>query len=163
MNLSTYKRITLSQFLASLAMFEHTIRTVPAAGWRKKVGTWPFWLVAYHTLCYVDCYSAPSNTTWKPHPTFHPKGRKELIAEYPSRDFSRDELLAYCEYCRAAISASIRRETAKSLAAKSGFPWLKFTRAELHLYNLRHLAHHTGQLSAVLRRYGKKSPWVSKS
>ena len=30
--------------------------------------------------------------------------------------------------------------------------WLPFSRLELHLYNLRHIQHHTGQLSAYLRR-----------
>lgn len=33
-------------------------------------------------------------------------------------------------------------------------------RGELHLYNLRHVQHHTGQLSAYLRRIGQVPRWV---
>jgi hypothetical protein len=37
------------------------------------------------------------------------------------------------------------------LDAASGFDWLPFNRFELHLYNMRHLQHHTGQLTERLR------------
>ena len=40
-----------------------------------------------------------------------------------------------------------------ALAGPSGFHWLKFSRLELHVYNIRHLQHHVGQLNAALRRH----------
>lgn len=46
----------------------------------------------------------------------------------------------------------VNAETPDSLAAPSGFSWRPFSRGELHLYNLRHIQHHTGALSAYLRR-----------
>lgn len=155
-----FKRIIQSQFDATLAMLRRAIEACPPARWTKPVGVWPFWLVVYHTLCYVDCYSAPSNRAWKPHPTFHPKGRKELQDEYPSRQFSKEEMLAYLALCRETVSDALARETPTSLKRASGFSWLKFTRAEVYPYNLRHLAHHTGQLTAALRKGGKKVGWV---
>jgi hypothetical protein len=39
----------------------------------------------------------------------------------------------------------------ETLDSASGFHWLPFSRFELHLYNLRHLEHHTGQLADRLR------------
>ncbi|KPJ52053.1 hypothetical protein AMJ39_08795 [candidate division TA06 bacterium DG_24] len=36
----------------------------------------------------------------------------------------------------------------------SGFPWLPFNRFELHLYNIRHIQHHAGQLIERLRSQG---------
>jgi uncharacterized damage-inducible protein DinB len=39
---------------------------------------------------------------------------------------------------------------------KSGFDWLPTNRMELHLYNIRHIQHHTGQLVERLRQNGVK-------
>ena len=47
---------------------------------------------------------------------------------------------------------SIALETRETLEGPSGFGRLKFSRGELYLYNIRHLQHHTGQLSAYLRK-----------
>ncbi|MBL8764093.1 MAG: DinB family protein [Phycisphaerae bacterium] len=156
----SFAAITRSQMDASLTMLRHAIQSCTNARWKRPVGVWPFWLVVYHTLCYVDCYSAPSNRAWKPHPVFHPKGRKELQDEYPSRGFTREEMLDYLDLCRGRFFAAVERETPTSLRRASGFSWLRFTRAELHLYNVRHAAHHTGQLTAALRKSGAKVGWV---
>jgi uncharacterized damage-inducible protein DinB len=61
---------------------------------------------------------------------------------------------------------TIAAETLQSLQAPSGFEWIKFSRGELHLYNIRHLQHHAGQLSACLRRLNpslrdrNSLPWI---
>jgi hypothetical protein len=50
---------------------------------------------------------------------------------------------------------TLASETRESLERESGFRWLPFSRSELHVYNIRHVQHHTGQLSAYVRgRYG---------
>ena len=51
-------------------------------------------------------------------------------------------------------------ETEGSLGGPSGFARRAFSRLEMHLYNLRHIQHHTGQLSAFLRRAGVDTRWV---
>lgn len=81
--------------------------------------------------------------------------------EYPSRRFERRELGAYVALCREKVSEALAHETAESLAGPSGFPRLRFSRAELYLYNLRHLNHHLGQLTAHLHRLGFAPEWVS--
>ncbi len=129
------------------------------------IAKYPLWQVAYHTLCFVDCYLSPSNDDFQKlvaeraaasPPAFNPqpKGMAELEDEYPSRLFTREELLAYTALCREKIDAVMASESAAILEGPSGFSWLPFSRAELHLYNLRHIQHHTGQLSAALRRIG---------
>ena len=60
--------------------------------------------------------------------------------------------LEYVPICLEKIRTTIASETETTLQQPSGFSWLPFTRGELHLYNLRHVQHHTGQLSAQLRR-----------
>jgi len=53
--------------------------------------------------------------------------------------------------------------TATPLEAPSGFPWIPLTRLELHLYNIRHAQHHTGQLVDRVRRDGGASVvWVGR-
>jgi len=157
------QKIVSSQIEAALQMMQECISKCPAAQWEAPVGRYPFWLVAYHALCYVDVYLSNSNESWEPEtgPTgLHPKGVEELSEEYPSRRFEQPELLRYIEECRDKLRTAMAAETDASLAGPSGFPRHTFSRAELHIYNLRHLAHHGGQLSAFLRRVGVETAWV---
>jgi hypothetical protein len=61
---------------------------------------------------------------------------------------------------------TLAAETADTFQGPSGFPYRPSTRGELHLYNLRHIQHHTGQLSAYLRRVDRSMndddalPWI---
>ena len=44
---------------------------------------------------------------------------------------------------------------------RKGFEWCRFSRGELHLYNIRHIQHHAAQLSMRLRLDAKAQvPWV---
>jgi uncharacterized damage-inducible protein DinB len=154
-----YKRTLTSQCDAALAMLEECVRACPASRWKGRIGKYAFWHVAYHTLYCTDLYAARREAEWKPHPRFHPGGRSDLEDEYPSRVITRPEMLAYIARCRRLLRASIRRETARTLRGPAGFGWLAFPRAELHLYSLRHIQHHTGQLAAFLRRAGVPTRW----
>lgn len=157
-----------SQFRAALAMLEQCIDVCPADHWDVRIATYPFWQVVYHTLCFLDCYLTPSNDEFKrlvearAHEPFNPqpRGMAELEDEYPSRRFTREEMLAYAAFCREKLDTTMEVETDASLAGASGFSWLTFTRAELHLHNLRHVQHHTGQLTASLRRVAVETRWV---
>src|SRR5437773_2146517 len=62
--------------------------------------------------------------------------------------------------CRAKAAEVVGAETRETLEGPSGHGRLKFSRLELHLYNVRHIQHHTGQLTAFLRRVGVKTGWV---
>ncbi len=154
-----YRSIVLGQFESALDMAAHAISRCPAKHWEGIIGKYPFWQVAYHALCFVDLYASPSDDAWKPHPTFHPKGRAELSDEYPSRIFTKAELLAYVEFCNERVKASLSAETPASLRRPSGFSWVKINRAELPIYSLRHLQHHVGQLTAYLRRVNIGTRW----
>jgi hypothetical protein len=148
-----------SQLDAALAMLEACIRACPAERWGDAVGRWPFWEVAYHTLCFADLYLAPGEAAWSPG-KFQPNGMAELRGEHPSRRFEQMELVGYVEFCRGRARGVFAGETAEALARPTGFSWLPFSRAEGHIYNLRHIQHHAGQLSAFLRRAGVETKWV---
>jgi uncharacterized damage-inducible protein DinB len=76
------------------------------------------------------------------------------------------ETLAYAEFCRQVLVEALARETMESLHGPSGFSWIPTSRGELYLYNLRHVQHHAGQMSAYLRRLDaglkqpKALPWI---
>ena len=156
-----YKMLTASQIDAALAMLNHCIDRCPDEHWDGLIAKYPFWMVAYHTLCFADLYLSPGEATFQPRKDLHPAGMAEFDEEYPSRKFTQQELLGYVETCRRKLNDSLATETSESLAGPSGFARRKFTRAELHLYNLRHIQHHTGQLSAFLRRVGVDTDWIS--
>lgn len=166
MTLTLFKQSVRSQFTAALDMLEDFVRKCPDAAWDEPVAKYPFWMVAYHTLCFADLYLAPSNRAWKPdkgkrgEPGLHPKGRQELADEYPSRKFAREEILRYVEIVRVKLDAALDCETAKSLAGPSGFSWIRPARVDTYLYNLRHVCHHVGQLSAFLHKRDISARWV---
>lgn len=157
-----FKQVTIAQFEAALCMLHECIRDCPQEHWDGPIAKYPFWQVAYHTLCFVDFYLAPSESDFRPREQLHPRGMDELNDEYPSRRFTQAELLDYVSICRQKLRDVIGSESAERLAGPSGFSRLKFSRAELHLYGMRHVQHHTGQLGVFLRRVGigVEANWV---
>jgi hypothetical protein len=153
------KSAILGQFQAALSMLDDCIRACPAEHWDGLIAKYPFWMVAYHTLCFADLYLTRTEADFKPGP-MHPRGMDELEEEYPSRRFTKEEILGYVAACRDKLDKTIASESAKSLAGHSGHPRRKLSRAELHIYNLRHVQHHAGQLGAFLRRVGVDTSWV---
>ena len=150
--LDLFKHALTTQFEAGLCMLDDCLRLCPDAHWDAPVAKYALWHVAYHTLIFVDLYLTTSQKAFEFRPDLHPGRYGEWDNEYPSRRFERGELLGYVTICRQKARDTIAGETAETLAGPSGFHWLGFTRAETHLYNLRHIQHHTAQLAACLRR-----------
>jgi len=112
----------------------------------------------YHTLFFVDLYLSREDTFVKRE--LHQRGGDE---EGPgvSIGLPQDETLEYVAICRQKARDTIAAETMESLMGPSGFSYRKISRGELHLYNIRHIQHHTGQLSSFLRRVADtSSPWI---
>jgi hypothetical protein len=145
------RKILAAQFEAALAMLNDCVQKCPPEQWDGLVAKYPFWQVAYHTLCFVDLYLSPSEKAFEMR-EIHPQGWREFNDEFPSRRFDKAELTAYLAICRTKAVETLVQMTEESFQADSGFGRLHISRGELHIYNLRHLQHHTGQLSAFLRR-----------
>ena len=65
-------------------------------------------------------------------------------------------------HCRKKAADVIASETADSLRGDSGFDRRDFCRAELHVYNIRHIQHHSAQLILRLRtQAGVDIPWFA--
>lgn len=160
--LEHFKHSVQSQFEAALWMLDNCMTACPADHWsgpRSIIGAYEFWLVAYHTLYCTDLYLSPSEQAFALHPEFHPGGMSDIEDEYPSRQMHKDELIRYTRHCVEKLRTVMAAESAISLEGPSGHPRRTFSRGELYLYNLRHVMHHVGMLSAHLRRAGlKESP-----
>jgi hypothetical protein len=155
------------QFGAALRMFRDCLEHGNGEMWLAPVGKFPFWQVGYHALFVTDLYLAPMEAEFRPQP-FHRDGYNELGPQpwapkktvVIERPYDQATLLGYADACRAKARRALEEESDAVLAGPSGFDWLKFSRLELHLYNVRHLQHHTGQLAAALRRErGKGVKW----
>jgi hypothetical protein len=107
--------------------------------------------VAYHTLFFVDLYLSTGDEGDFVLRDFHHRGGDEREDE-PCVGLTQAETLEYLSLCRRTMIDALAAETAESLQARCGISFRTITRGELHIYNLRHVQHHTGQLSAFLRR-----------
>ena len=143
-------QIVTGQFEASLAMLAECVRVCPAEHFEEKIATITFRQVAYHALFFADFYLSPSEGTFSLR-DIHAAGGDER-RPLPSPGLNKEETLAYAAICREKALEMLAHETQESLEGPSGFSGYQCSRGELHLINIRHLQHHTGQLSAYLRR-----------
>lgn len=155
------RTILTAQFEAALCMLNDCLQKCPEEHWDGKIANDTFRQVAYHTLFYVDYYLSANEKAFQLRDC-HRRGGDERSSTQASEGLSKDETLAYLAVCRQKVLETLASEGAESLQHESGFSRLPFSRGELHLYNIRHVQHHTGQLSAYLRRIveDKTSWWV---
>jgi len=145
------KTILTGQFEAALCMLNDCVRKCPQEHWEGKIANDTFRQIAYHTLFFVDLYLSPNEEAFTLRDV-HLRGGDERSSTAPSSGLTKDETLSYLAICRQKALETLAAETPESLQCESGFSRLPFSRGELHLSNVRHVQHHTGQLSAYLRR-----------
>lgn len=148
--------IISSQIRAALKMLRSTIEACPDSLWNREADANPFWVVAYHTLYFTHFYLSPSEDEFKPYErqaAGHAGYGKADLGDWtnltPADTFTKVDVLAYCDYIYEHVSNLVE---STPFDQPSGFYWLKFSKAEAHLYNLRHIQHHAGQLSERLRQ-----------
>ena len=155
--INLYRELTSNQYLASLATLANCINECPEEHWHAPVGNHAFDQVVFHTLFFTDAYLS-TNLEAARRQDFHNehasifKGYEELEDHPPQKHYDRAFLLEYLDHCRTKAESIVASETEESLAVRPGYDWQTFSRAELHPYNVRHIQHHTAQLSLALRR-----------
>lgn len=152
-----------SQFGAAIVMLENAIDACPDALWGDRSRQPEFWYLAYHTLFFLDLYSHGTLDGFAP-PAPFTLDEIDPAGILPPRVYTKDELRAYLrhgrEQCRAAIHA-LTDEGARRICT---FPWLRLSRGELLLDNLRHVQHHAAQLNLILRQQTDSAPgWVARA
>jgi DinB family protein len=157
--------IVSSQISAALKMLRSAIEACPEDLWNRKSDANPFWVLAYHTLYFAHLYLSPSEEAFAPwdrkvrgHSGYGKSDLGDWTQLTPDDVYAKLDVLAYCDFIESRVSGLV---AATPFDAPSGFRWLKFSKAEAHLYNLRHIQHHAGQLIERLRQVaGHGSKWV---
>ena len=152
------------QYRAALAMHEECIRRCPDEAWDRIEDGNRFWHISYHTLSYTGFYLSSNDepVMWPgTRPLHHVFGPGPWAPDFdPStlQPYTREELLEQHAWLLERLNQSFNDA---STELPSLFPWIPFSRLELYFYNLRHLQHHTGQLSERIKQLtGEGVKWV---
>lgn len=157
--------IVSSQIRAALKMLRSAIEACPEPLWNRETDHNPFWVLAYHTLYFAHLYLSPSEDAFEPwnhevrgHKGYGNADLGDWTKLTPGDVFSKLDVLAYCDHIDERVSELVE---STPFDAPSGFHWLRFSKGEAHLYNLRHIQHHAGQLIDRLRQEASiGSKWV---
>ena len=145
-----YRQSTLGQFQATLAMLKQCVERCPGDLWESKVARLTVRQITYHTLFFVDFYLTASEQAFTLRALHDVGGDEREPVNCPG--LGKEATLEYLAICLEKLTTTIESESEACLRGPSGFSWCKFSRAEMHIYNLRHVQHHVGQLSSHLRR-----------
>ncbi|MCI0682160.1 MAG: DinB family protein [Gemmataceae bacterium] len=164
--LDTFRQAIANQFEAALCTLKACIDRCPETAWDAPVGNHAFCRVAFHALFFTDYYLGQNEASFRDQP-FHRdhaaffRDYEELDDREPTQFYDRPTILLYLDHCRSKASTAIAAETVETLTARAGFERRNVSRAELYVYNLRHLYHHTAQLSLRLRiDHQVDIPWI---
>ena len=105
-----------------------------------------FWFVAYHTLRWLDLFLTGTQEGFAPPSPF-------LLGKLPERPYTKDQILAYLDACRARCQSTIDELTDEKAQQRCIFEWMEPSFLELQMYSMRHVQEHAAQLSLVLGQH----------
>lgn len=165
----TLAELLAHQYEASLCTLNLAVARCPESNWIERVAAWKFCQAAFHAVFFADIYLQPGDdiAALKRQP-FH-LAHKAAFGDYEELEdreqvslYEKPFVLSYIQHVRRKAQETVARESAEVLAGPSGFSRRKCSRAELHVYNIRHIEHHAAQLVLRLRLdTGVDIPWVS--
>lgn len=159
-DIQTLRSVLKSQYHASLAMLRETLERCPDDLWSSTQYVNAFWQVAYHTLFFAHVYLQPNEAAferWEHHQTgvqhedgipgeADPNSTLPLIPQ----PYMRAQVLEYWSFCDRMVDVAV--DALNLLDPSSGFDWYdRVSKFEHQLINIRHIQHHTAQLSDRLR------------
>jgi uncharacterized damage-inducible protein DinB len=164
--LDAFKTLVTRQYEAALSMLKASVDKCPDTVWDSRGANYRFCQLVFHTLIFTDLYLGHDDEESFRRQPFHRRNEsffgdyEEFEDRAPVRLYDKAPILAYLEHCRSKVSEIMQAETADTLSAPAE-PRRSLSRAELHIYNIRHIQHHAGQLSLRLRLEGGEGVgWV---
>lgn len=162
----TWQELINGQYQAALCMLSRCIDQCPESDWDTPVVNLKFCQVAFHVLFFTDYYLESTEDTIRDQ-DFH-RANFDAFRDYEELEDRKQQLLYeraflkdYAQHCRAKSSRVVTSETEQTLTSRCGFSRRDCSRAELHVLNIRHIQHHTAQLSLKLKLdTGKGVDWV---
>ncbi len=160
---TTWKTIIWQQFGAAIDMLENAMVACPDNLWGDRSQRPEFWYVVFHTLFFLDLYLSDSDKGFTP-PAPFTLDELDTDGLLPERVYTKEELQSYLEHGREKCRSTIEALLDEKARQRCGFDWLDISVAETLLYNMRHVQHHAGQLSLILRQKTDSAPrWVRKT
>lgn len=153
--LDVFKELIVNQYEAAFCTLNACIDRCPEIAWNSPVGETEFCQVAFHTLFFADFYLGQDEESFRRQP-FHRENAQffrdyeELEDRKPELFYDKPSIKRYLKYCRDKASDVIAAETTETLNARAAFKGREFSRAELHVYNIRHIQNHAAQLNLRL-------------
>ncbi|HKS28338.1 MAG TPA: DinB family protein [Pyrinomonadaceae bacterium] len=158
-----WKEMLWRQFGATVEMLENGVRACPDELWRDREHKPEVWYMVYHTLFFLDLYLSGSVEGFQP-PAPYNLDEMDPAGILPERVYTKEELLSYLEHCYRKCRDVINGLTVEKAQAPCGIEWLDMSFAELLIYNMRHVQHHSAQLNLILRQRIDSSPrWVARA
>jgi hypothetical protein len=160
---SNWRAAVWGQFGAAIDMLENAIVACPDSLWAAPGREPEFWRLAYHTLFWLDLYLSEGPDRFAPPAPFTLHELDSTVPP-PARPYSREELLEYLQHGRRRCREVMGLMTDAVARRPSPFEWLRMSRAEALLYNLRHVQHGAAQLNLRLRQSTDSAPpWVARA
>jgi uncharacterized damage-inducible protein DinB len=159
-----WKETVWRQFGATIETLEGVMIACPDRLWSDRKQQPEFWYLVFHTLFWLDYHLSQPIEAYAPPPPF---GLEEMdpAGVIPERPYTKTELAAFLEHgrrrCRARIAAMTEADARQPYELFNG---TRIDIAELLLYNMRHVQHHSAQLNLILRQQTDSATrWVSRA
>lgn len=167
---NSWQQALWRQFGAAIEMLRNAIDDCPDSLWQMPIYTdrerpdlTQFWYVAYHSLFWLDFYLTPSEEEEFAPPSPFTLSELDPAGIVPDPPYDRATLQRYADYCRQKCHRVTTTLTDVDAASASQFVrgGQQLTHFELHLYNMRHVQEHAGQLAMAIGQQGDyDSQWV---
>ena len=161
-----WNEVIWGQFGAAIDSLERAIVACPEEVWNdrpKEPGYWDYWYLVFHTLFWLDYYLSDPVEGFKP-PAPFTLDEFDPAGIIPERPYTKAELQSYLEHGRAKCRKMMMAMTEEKARERRKFGSVEGTIAELHLYSMRHVQHHTAQLNLILRQRIDSAPgWVGRT
>jgi hypothetical protein len=174
---NNFKTELWKQFGAAIDMFENAIAKCPDNLWTYNYSTGSdtanathideirssYWYIAFHTLFFTDYYLDMDPDSFKMPEPFTIK-EEDIDEVMPEKIYTKEELLKYTSHCRSKLHELLKDMDETKAAHRWINPWKNYSMAEITMYNMRHVMHHTGQLNMMVGKTDHSLPvWVSQT
>lgn len=160
------EKILASQYKASLGMLGQALEKVPNQEWNNEDYNNPIWQITYHILWATKFYLGSNPESYIPFVNAI-EGAESLGGsqdwENPDENINiegfhtKNELESFIKEIENNLEKNL---AVLPLEELSGFDWYPYSRLELHINNIRHIQHHTGQIIERLKSKGiNYFPW----
>jgi len=157
--LSSFSETIWKQFGATIDMFENAVVMCPEEFWSKP----QFWYKSFHAAFWLDYYLTVKPDGFSP-PAPFTTSEFDKAGKMPERKYTKDEVITYIHASKDKLHKVMQKMTEEIALGRWINPDRDFSFFEMLLYNMRHLQHHTAQLSLLLRQgINNAPPWVSQT